>query len=55
MGNNAAEKIVAQNGKLYGSVNHSPGFAPMPQSGGKLGNCQILTIKKWIDGGILNN
>ena len=55
MGTYAADKIIAQNGKLYGSINHSPGFSPMPQIGGKFGSCQIAVIKKWIDGGDLNN
>jgi hypothetical protein len=53
--NYTALKTVAQNGKLYGAINHSPGFSPMPQSGGKLTNCDISKIKKWIDSGTLNN
>lgn len=55
MGNYSADKTVAQTGKLYGSVSHSSGYSPMPQSGGKLSSCQLAAIKQWIDGGMLNN
>ena len=55
MGTYTADKVIAQNGKLYGSISHSSGYSPMPQSGGKLSSCQIAAIKKWIDGGMLNN
>lgn len=48
-------KAVAQNGKLYGAINHSPGFSPMPQGGSKLSNCNISKIKAWIDAGSINN
>lgn len=55
MGSYTNDKVIAQNGKLYGSVSHASGYSPMPQSGGKLSNCQLGAIKKWIDGGMLNN
>jgi len=55
MGTYAADKAMAQNGKLYGTINHSAGFSPMPKGMAKLNSCQINTIKKWIDGGMLNN
>lgn len=55
MGTYTADKVIAQNGKLFGSINHSAGYSPMPQSGGKLSNCQLSVIKKWIDEGMLNN
>jgi len=55
MGNYAADKAVAQNGKLYGSINYSAGYIPMPQGMSKLNSCRILAIKKWIDAGLLNN
>jgi hypothetical protein len=44
-------KFYAQNGFLYGTVSHSAGYRPMPDGGGKLNNCTIATIKKWIDNG----
>jgi len=55
MGTYAADKAIAQNGKLYGSVNHAAGFIPMPEGMSKLNSCQVLAIKKWIDAGLLNN
>lgn len=48
-------KAAALNGKLYGAINHSPGFSPMPQGGNKLNNCNISKIKAWIDAGSINN
>ncbi len=55
MGTYATDKAIAQNGKLYGSVNHAAGYSPMPKGMAKMTNCQIATIKKWIDSGMLNN
>lgn len=43
------------NGKLYGSIAHTTGFAAMPQSGNKLSDCQIAQVKKWIDAGAPQN
>lgn len=48
-------KAVAQNGKLYGAINHSPGYSPMPQGGNKMSSCNISKIKAWIDAGSSNN
>lgn len=53
--NFASVKAVAQNGKLFGSLDHSPGFSPMPKGGNKLSACTINKIKAWIDAGALNN
>jgi hypothetical protein len=55
MGTYSADKAMGQNGKLYGTINHSAGFSPMPKGMAKLNNCQIAVIKKWIDTGLLNN
>lgn len=55
MGTYATDKAMAQSGKLYGTINHSAGYTPMPQGMGKLSSCQVNTVKKWIDGGMLNN
>lgn len=41
-------------GKLMGCIRQSSGFKPMPTSG-KLDNCSIRLIQKWIDGGYTNN
>jgi Planctomycete cytochrome C len=48
-------KVQAANGKLVGSVTHAVGFSPMPQGTGKLSDCQITQIKKWVAAGALNN
>lgn len=48
-------KTQALNGKLMGTVKHSSGFQAMPQGGGKLTDCEINQLQKWIDNGILNN
>jgi uncharacterized membrane protein len=51
----AALKAYAQNGKLYGVTSHAPGFRPMPDDGGKLDDCSLALIKKWIDTGTPEN
>ena len=48
-------KTVADNGRLYGSINHDAGFVPMPQGGGKMKACDIKKVKAWIDAGAPNN
>lgn len=48
-------KAAAQSGKLFGAVNHSPGFSPMPQGGAKISQCDISRIKAWIDNGMPQN
>lgn len=47
-------KAIALNGKFYGTVAHLPSYSPMPK-GGKLQDCQIVQIRKWIDAGAPNN
>jgi len=55
MGTHTADKAIGVNGKLYGSISHASGFSPMPKGMSKMNTCQIATIKKWIDAGMLNN
>lgn len=55
MGNYTADKAIALNGKLYGSITHASGYSPMPQGLSKFTDCQIVTVKKWIDEGTQNN
>jgi hypothetical protein len=55
MGTYAADKSMAQSGKLHGTISYSTGFSPMPKGMPKMSNCQIAVIKKWIDAGLLNN
>lgn len=37
------------------AINHEPGHTAMPFGGNKLPACDIAKIKKWIEGGTLNN
>jgi uncharacterized membrane protein len=46
-------QAIALNGKLMASITHTGPF-PMPK-GGKLSDCQITQINKWVVGGALNN
>ncbi|WP_187262973.1 hypothetical protein [Pontibacter beigongshangensis] len=45
----------AGSGKLLGVISHAPGFVPMPQSGGKLSDCNITKIRQWIEAGAPDN
>ena len=40
---------------LLGTINHEAGFSAMPDGGAKLTDCEILTVQKWVDGGMLDN
>ena len=48
-------RVVALNGRLVGSIEHSSGFSQMPKGGGFLSDCNILIIKTWISKGTLND
>ncbi len=43
------------NGKLIKSINHAPGAVPMPYGGGKISDCDIMTITAWVNRGAPNN
>jgi uncharacterized membrane protein len=47
--------VVANNGKLYGSVAHLTGYFAMPQGAAQLSACQIRIIQKWVQAGAANN
>jgi hypothetical protein len=49
------DKVIALNGKLYGSISHAAGYIAMPQGGGLMSSCDQAVIKKWIINGALNN
>lgn len=55
MGTYITDKAIGTNGKLFGSINHTAGFSPMPKGMTKINTCQVATIKKWIDAGMPNN
>ncbi len=44
-------RIYANSGQLLGSITHSPGFSAMPDNGGKLPECDIETVRQWIENG----
>jgi len=50
-----ALRVIALNGKLYGSVAQQIGYSPMPKNSAKLSDCEIRQIQKWINAGSLNN
>lgn len=45
----------AISGTLLGTVNHRPGFSPMPQDAPKLSDCDIQALQTWVDDGTPNN
>jgi len=51
--NNVKKQV--NNGRLFGAINHEPGFSQMPQGGNKMNQCDINKVKAWIDAGALNN
>lgn len=55
MGNYTTDGVIASNGKLMGSISHASGYVPMPQGAPKLTDCQIATVRLWIEQGIKNN
>ena len=48
-------QVYANNGKLYGTIDHQSGFEAMPQGGAKLDDCTIDKVKSWIDAGAPDN
>lgn len=48
-------KAVVDNGRLYGAITHSAGFAPMPNGAAKMNACDIKKVKVWIDSGAPDN
>jgi len=48
-------KAQVTNGKLWGAVNWTPGYSPMPKNGAKLSICELTKIQKWIAQGAPNN
>lgn len=48
-------KVVVDNGRFWGAVNHENGYTPMPQNLPKLNVCDLKKIRTWIDGGALND
>ncbi len=47
--------LQANNGNLFGAINHDSGFQPMPKNAPKLSDCKIEYVKIWIEDGTPNN
>lgn len=47
--------VVAASGSLKGSVNHVPGYKPMPQGQPKLDSCSLKRLNAWVNQGYPNN
>ncbi|MEZ5072149.1 MAG: cytochrome c [Bacteroidales bacterium] len=45
------DDVSARADRILGAVRHEEGFTPMPQGGGTLTECDILTIEAWINQG----
>ena len=48
-------KNYVDNGQLWGTVKHNPGFHPMPKGGAMFSACQLSQINQWIAAGAPNN
>jgi hypothetical protein len=48
-------KAYALFGSMLQMVNHQPGFVAMPKDAAKLSDCNIATIRIWIEAGAPNN
>jgi ribosomal protein S16 len=51
----AVVKARVTDGKLWGAINHLPGYFPMPKNGNKLSDCEIAQVRRWINAGAPNN
>ncbi len=48
-------KSAAQSGALLGAISHAAGYPAMPLNLPQLSDCDINTIRSWINNGMLNN
>lgn len=48
-------KSLAASGLIMHVIKHDPGYLAMPKNGGKLSDCDINKIAKWIAAGEPNN
>ena len=48
-------KIIADDGRFWGCVNHESGYSPMPNDRPKLNDCDLEKIRIWLDSGALND
>ncbi|MCB0727494.1 MAG: hypothetical protein KDD00_08520 [Ignavibacteriae bacterium] len=45
-------KQKGDEGKLFGAINHLPGFKPMPRKSPKLSGCDLEKFNAWINAGM---
>lgn len=48
-------KIVVDNGRLAGAINHDAGFQAMPQGQAQMDSCDLAKVNAWIADGAPNN
>ena len=48
-------KIYIENGLLLPAINWEPGAKNMPLGGSQLSDCQLETIERWVNEGMVNN
>lgn len=46
-----SEKVVINDGRLRGVINHLPGYTKMPKDRGKLPECELKILNTWLDNG----
>ena len=47
--------VVADDERLWGSINHETGFTAMPKNLPKLSECELAAIRIWIEEGAQDN
>ncbi|MEX0981529.1 MAG: hypothetical protein WD577_10120 [Bacteroidales bacterium] len=50
-----AVRVVVDDGRLRGVINHQSGFVPMPYERRQLPFCELLQINIWLDNGAPEN
>jgi cytochrome c5 len=53
--NYSGVKAAASGGRLVGAVSHTVGYVPMPLGRTRLSDCNVNTIKAWVNRGMLND
>ncbi len=48
-------KAMVDYERLIGTIDHQPGFSPMPKAQAKLDSCYISMVKTWVLEGAQNN
>jgi mono/diheme cytochrome c family protein len=51
----AQVRAKATSGSLLGTLNHDPGYSPMPKGGVKLSDCDLAKLRQWVAAGTPNN